>query len=192
MYCSVSGRQTWYMEKRHKKYEMGIMCKAKWYKRAVSFKHTAVPLSWYISRTVTLPVPVCHLPKSCVICVFCNLKYNSDEVSPVICMAVAHDLSWSVMISLIHDKRTEWYSWALLYQDYIQKTPDIMHACRHRKSHKGYDPPNSVTWRQLLRQQTNTDTSTTPTTETRALSLRVTSAWFRERYLRLKLGTLKN
>jgi len=81
--------------------------KAKWYESPACFKQSDVPVNWYVSRQVTLPVPICHLPKSSVKCDFCNVKYTSDGVSPVICMIVVLYLSWS--LTHTHDKRTEWH-----------------------------------------------------------------------------------
>ena len=66
-----------------------------------------------------------------------------------------------------------------------QSTPSLLHDIVRRESHKPNRSPTSVPWLQPLRKQTNTDTSTAPTAETRwptrtrlrALSPLVTSAW---------------
>jgi hypothetical protein len=71
-----------------------------------------------------------------------------------------------------------------LEQDYVHKVPVILIDNLQRDSHKPYSPPTSVTWLQLLRKQSNNDTSTALTAETRwstrtrlcALSCLLTSA----------------
>jgi len=69
-------------------------------------------------------------------------------------------------------KYSLWVSWGIgrsdhyVQQDYIQVVPAILHENLQREAHKSYGPPASVTWLQLLRKQTNTDTSTALNAET--------------------------
>jgi hypothetical protein len=53
-----------------------------------------------------------------------------------------------------------------LKQDYIHKTPVILHDNFQQESHKLYGSPNSATCLQVLRQQTNTGTSISLIAET--------------------------
>ena len=43
-----------------------------------------------------------------------------------------------------------------VWHDYVHKVPVSLHDNLQRQSHESYDPPTSVTWLRLLRQQTNT------------------------------------
>ena len=50
------------------------MRKAKWYKSAACFRKNNVPIYYYVSRQVTLPVEEVTFPESPVICEFCYVK----------------------------------------------------------------------------------------------------------------------
>ena len=168
------------------------MHKAKWYESPACFKQSDVPVNWYVSRQVTLPVWICHLPKFFVNCKFCNMKYTSDEVSPVICLIVALYLSWSLTYTIRehNDKVLLCYS-----RITFKKKHKILHACRQRKSHKLYGPSylSHVTAAATSAEQywhLQRPENRIERTKLCAFSLRLSWACFRERYLRLKLGNL--
>ena len=69
-------------------------------------------------------------------------------------------------------KYSLWVSWGIgrsdhyVQQDYIQEVPGILHENLQHEAHKHYGLPTSDTRLQLLRKQTNTDTTTALTAET--------------------------
>ena len=122
------------------------MRKAKCYKIAACFRKNDVPNNLYISRQVTLPVWIFHLPKSSVIFNFVmwNTLLIKFHISFVwFCHVVCHDPS-----PTRQENRTILFVFCCSRITSINNPIFCMPVVS--VSHKDYGHPTSLTWPQLL------------------------------------------